>query len=206
MSISSLVYLGAFLSKHHKDMTCKFALEVQQKRKPKAIMLYANTHLKRRDRDEQQPTFGAFTIFNTKYKDFTKLEEAFDSYKRRAAALYLKNTRELKVNGKQKMEALDKEYKDEFDWYKDVSIVVMDESDKAIFEHLQKFHRWMEYWIANKVIVIMLTATPLRVGTGMEIGVIETVWKIQRLMYNPTDKFEKPNPTGKFVLKPLLHT
>ena len=60
------------------------------------------------------------------------------------------------------MDALDKEYNKYFDWYKDVSIVVMDESDKAIFEHLHKFNKWMEYWIANKVIVIMLTATPLR--------------------------------------------
>ena len=107
--------------------------------------------------------------------DFTKLEKAYAEYEEEWRKLYKING-ELKVDADKKLKALELKYKDQFEWYMHVSVVVMDESDKAIFEQLEKFHRWMEYWIANKVIVVMLTATPLRVGTGMEIGVIETVW------------------------------
>ena len=37
-------------------MNCKFAEELKKKEKPRAVMLYANTHLKKRDKDEQNAT------------------------------------------------------------------------------------------------------------------------------------------------------
>ena len=60
------------------------------------------------------------------------------------------------------------EYAERLDWYKGVQLVVIDECDYVMYEHTDLFTKWMDYWRDMEIIVVLLTATPVRVGDPLE--------------------------------------
>ena len=60
------------------------------------------------------------------------------------------------------------EYAERLDWYKGVQLVVIDECDYVMYEYTDLFTKWMDYWRDMEIIVVLLTATPVRVGDPLE--------------------------------------